>query len=388
VAEDAIEPLVTECPSCHTRFRVTEAQLSLAGGRVRCGACLMVFTGTDYLVFDADDFFESTREEADAALDALLDELTAPDAIDDPSQEDTVAQVEAREAAEAEEAEEAAEAEEAGEAGEAALELTAVEANDPQPETPAVAQDPDPRVDESAHNHRGVGLEEIVLDAADGPASVAGVDLSAEDENEPEPSTRDDNREEHDTKPARGGAAELPVFELAELSFNPDELLAARAGTRRRTRWWVPLAITGGLLALTAQVLWYQYDVWIQDPGIRPIYEKICPIVGCGLPVLKDVTRFYSKELVVRSHPNAVDALMVDALIVNDAPFEQPFPVIELRFSALGGQLVAARRFKPGEYLAGELEGATVIRPRTPVHVTLEIADPGNEAVNYVMVFR
>lgn len=33
----------TECPKCHTLFRVTEAQLSLADGKVRCGLCKEVF---------------------------------------------------------------------------------------------------------------------------------------------------------------------------------------------------------------------------------------------------------------------------------------------------------------------------------------------------------
>ena len=34
---------VTECPSCHTTFRVTDGQLRLAKGKVRCGHCLTVF---------------------------------------------------------------------------------------------------------------------------------------------------------------------------------------------------------------------------------------------------------------------------------------------------------------------------------------------------------
>jgi hypothetical protein len=31
--------------------------------------------------------------------------------------------------------------------------------------------------------------------------------------------------------------------------------------------------------------------------------------------------------------------LLVDAIIVNEAPFPQPFPDIELRFSSMGGSL-------------------------------------------------
>jgi len=37
------EPLITECPGCHSRFRITEGQLNAASGQVRCGSCLRVF---------------------------------------------------------------------------------------------------------------------------------------------------------------------------------------------------------------------------------------------------------------------------------------------------------------------------------------------------------
>ena len=32
-----------ECPNCHTLFRITEAQLDMADGMVRCGYCKEVF---------------------------------------------------------------------------------------------------------------------------------------------------------------------------------------------------------------------------------------------------------------------------------------------------------------------------------------------------------
>lgn len=37
------------CPGCETRFRVTDAQLAVANGRVRCGACLTVFDCSDLI---------------------------------------------------------------------------------------------------------------------------------------------------------------------------------------------------------------------------------------------------------------------------------------------------------------------------------------------------
>ncbi len=37
------QSIITECPGCRTRFRVTCSQLHSAAGQVRCGACLAVF---------------------------------------------------------------------------------------------------------------------------------------------------------------------------------------------------------------------------------------------------------------------------------------------------------------------------------------------------------
>jgi predicted Zn finger-like uncharacterized protein len=42
--------LVTQCPKCGTRFRVTPEQLEARQGKVRCGLCLNVFDGREPLV--------------------------------------------------------------------------------------------------------------------------------------------------------------------------------------------------------------------------------------------------------------------------------------------------------------------------------------------------
>ena len=39
--------MVTQCPACGSRFRITGNQLGRAGGRVRCGACLAIFLAAD-----------------------------------------------------------------------------------------------------------------------------------------------------------------------------------------------------------------------------------------------------------------------------------------------------------------------------------------------------
>ncbi|MFN5445166.1 MAG: zinc-ribbon and DUF3426 domain-containing protein [bacterium] len=46
--------LVTRCPHCQTRFRVTPSQLELREGMVRCGACRELFNGHEQLESSAD----------------------------------------------------------------------------------------------------------------------------------------------------------------------------------------------------------------------------------------------------------------------------------------------------------------------------------------------
>jgi hypothetical protein len=88
-------------------------------------------------------------------------------------------------------------------------------------------------------------------------------------------------------------------------------------------------------------------------------------------------------NLVVRAHPDAENALLVDAIILNKAPFEQPFTDLVLAFTDLDEKPIASRRFTPKEYLGGELAGKEFMPRNQPIHLTLELVDPGSEAINY-----
>jgi len=44
----AQKTLLTRCPHCDTRFRVTDEQLGIAKGKVRCGSCMDVFNAREH----------------------------------------------------------------------------------------------------------------------------------------------------------------------------------------------------------------------------------------------------------------------------------------------------------------------------------------------------
>ncbi len=460
MAEDDLEPLITECPNCRTRFRVNETQLQLASGRVRCGACLTVFQGIDHLVWDSASEFASADEATDA-LDALLDELeeapadqASPELKDlDALGRDPIGAADVAHAEEHEEeepptadaaggdevhgaesegrepgvresgwarppeewaveerqlyvghedddfdaaAEEAPEAEDEQSDADAWLEaatsmedpLDLAEAFEADEETAALLADgvagvePQSAVaaEESPHDAGTEEPAEAFSDVAAASAEEAEL-LTAGEGPAPGAAADADSYGDADGWPASDADLErLPgeqEFGTAEVSFAPEP-----------RRWWIGGVTLLGVLALTAQVFFYQFESWGRDPSLRPLYALACELLGCELPVLRDLTALRSEQLLVRSHPRLKNALVVDAIIVNEANFAQPFPALELHFSNVQGELVAGRRFQPEEYLAGELEGATMIAPRTPVRLELAIDDPGGEAVNYTLKFR
>jgi len=154
-------------------------------------------------------------------------------------------------------------------------------------------------------------------------------------------------------------------------------------------RWigWTLLNVLG-LLALTGQYVWYHFGELARQEQYRSWFEQVCPEIGCQLPSRVDIDLIKSSNLVVRSHPEFSGALVVDAILYNRASFAQPFPLLELRFADLNGRLLASRRFQPGEYLGGELAGQSEMPPQTPIHISLDILDPGAQAVNYSLSFH
>ncbi|WP_207238786.1 DUF3426 domain-containing protein, partial [Pseudomonas sp. MPR-R2A6] len=173
-----------------------------------------------------------------------------------------------------------------------------------------------------------------------------------------------------------------------DLEDDPLHLYAQKrpSGWGRRLIWLLLVLIAAAGLA--GQYIAYQFDDLARQDAYRPWFQQLCPTLGCTVPSRVDIAHIKSSNLVVRSHPDFAGALVVDAIIYNRATFSQPFPLLELRFADLNGGLIASRRFKPAEYLSGELAGVSEMPSQTPIHISLDILDPGNKAVNYSLSFH
>jgi predicted Zn finger-like uncharacterized protein len=420
--------LQTRCPECGTRFQVNDEQLGIAKGKVRCGKCMAVFNAVEHKVsdpspagpeeqhrdepakdspeapdepqqdtdiaagFSADDDFvfadnpeedavegryqgsslsfsedelsdsflslnengkdSSFREDEDTRLDENVDESWAEAMLEEESDGSPARKPEAESRPEKPEPEPESESESEPE--------PAPSSTPPEPEVPEPEQ-PEP--------------------APTDAAASASDNWSLEGDETPAPQTDP----EPETGPLTGSRTQSPWENLQR-----DPVPAYRRHHNRgrfRTALWT-LAVLILAAGLISQVVWFQFDRLSAIPELRPFYEKGCELAGCKLAPLVQLEKIESRKLVVRTNPENRNQLLVDAEIVNEAEFEQPFPAIALTFSNLNGDVVAQSLFTPDEYLAGEGRDLSTMVPGTRVRIAISIRDPGRDAVNYNMAFR
>lgn len=245
-------PLIAECPSCRTRFRVTVAQLAVANGQVRCGACLAVFDGREALV---------------------------------------------------------------------------------KGEEPAVAAD-DPM--------------DVLLEIEPTRVPVSGTDSANEGIPPPPIDVTDE---------ALASVTEKPLHPI---------LFAT--------------AIAAALALLGTGILVLQYEVYVQNPVLRDIYER----VGVEVPRFRALDAIDIADPTVDERLGAPEGLIVRLDLTNTAPRYQRFPTLAVRFQRADGTFLSEQRVEPAAYLPSPTHTRRMT-PDATTSVSLPLADPGPAAVGYAI---
>ncbi len=382
---------LTQCPHCKASFKVSEEQLNAANGKVRCGACLNIFDAIAYQISsqenlkqDVDDPHEnidaSLLEPDDLAFDFddtidLENEL-----LDRPqAQEDDELSVFADDPEE--------DKQEKGYTGstkfgnELSTSFLELEKADNDKFKTQFLKDDTP-----------VDSEEDSIDESWTSSILDDLEEKENTRIEPSLSISEDTEITEPEKPITQITSDSPIDhnhlsqkELNSLNFEYDQ------DPTPKNKWLVGTLLfllnLSLLLVLLAQASWFHYEKLVKYPKASELYELACQQLGCKLPILNDISKIDNKNLVVRSHPTRFNALIIETIITNHAVFEQPFPNINLSFSNINNQVIAQRLFKPSEYLNTNILKWPGMPSEQPIQITLEIIDPGPEAVNYKINF-
>ncbi len=441
---------VTRCPKCSTSFRITDAQLEIAKGAVRCGSCLHIFKALDHVVapvnqpedtasavtdvtpesedshtedshteephteelrtednqpeddsdnrlsFDQEQINSDTSPLDDDDEDLLIsDDMdkdidnTTPDitlgselsenflAFDNPSPKASLFEREIQETKEEKDTTDESWA------------VHLLNDLDDEPEPPA-HEEPYPPLaeddDDFDYSNKTTGsfqaLDDQTLEAA------LGEPLSERPEPRFSLAPTEEKEELAEFEQELEQELEQQAFNLRQDMLDGIDPGVVELEHSRPQKHWPRRLLWGGLsllalFVLIAQTAFFKFDHWSRIEPFRQYYASICPLIGCQLPALSDRRQIKTHNLLIRSHPTVDNALVVDAIILNQAPFNQAFPNLGLTFTDLNNRIVATRHFTPDEYLGGELAGKTIMPQGQPVHLSLEIVDPGENALNY-----
>ena len=420
---------ITQCPKCETTFRVSPAQLKVAKGAVRCGACLNVFKAAEHFQEQSSkvppkqddrtsDMFtesntasakksvaktqttppkkaakastpvESTIEET-AIHDDMDDDLLISDdsglLIDDESGLDLIDDGEEHETNFANDLNE---------------EFLSLDANNKSADPFYSDSDKVDHEFDNEDNDDESWAEALLNDdepeafiepvqAAPDSAPVRIADQKSSRANDPDLGLDADLSEAADFASMNDipVQAETPASQFQYIQADPLEL-SLPDQRARRMRWvWLGLSLLASI-ALCIQLAYFHFEQWARDPQLRPWYQIACDQLQCSLPPIYDLKQVRTTATPrVSTHPSFENALSVDILFMNHAKYSQPFPVLQLTFTDSQGKSVAQRAFQPVEYLAGEAAGMEMMPSQVPIHIALEIKDPGPKADNYQVSF-
>ena len=393
---------LTRCPHCQTRFRVTEKQLGAAGGKVRCGQCREVFNALENAESDAPEPepVQPEQEEPTSTADEQPTTDAAPSADssqqntdDAPSGDDEDEELVFDDNPE----EDAREGRYAGkkssldesEFDEEFLALERGESlafseflDDTGDQSQYVGEDDESWAESLLQDDDWDMPDPRPLESEDQEAAYREM-LEGTGETEPEPQPR--------TPPADGTDSDSHSSAEPEGDWRSLRTEPIAAPRSERPSWfrrllWPALALVAAA-ALVHQLGWAHWDRLTRYEPIRPVYAQVCEWIGCELPPLQAIDQIQSRQMVVRSHPEHDNALLVEATLLNQARFEQPFPAIALSFANLNNDVVAQRVFQPRDYLPDGASPDDTIPAGTGVRVSLSLQDPGRDAINYRLDF-
>jgi len=149
---------------------------------------------------------------------------------------------------------------------------------------------------------------------------------------------------------------------------------------------WLLIALVL-IIVFVGQYVYFNINSLSQNLKLRPLLYTLCNIAPCEVPLMTSPHLITLIERDIRNHPKEKDILQVKAIIKNKAPYVQAYPIMGLSLQDITGKIIAERRFKPSEYLPGNADLGKGMEPQQTVDITLELLDPGKDAVGFEFSF-
>ncbi|HFE39429.1 MAG TPA: DUF3426 domain-containing protein, partial [Gammaproteobacteria bacterium] len=365
--------MYTDCPNCHTYFKITPEQLKAADGKVRCGSCHHVFNALPNLVEKIPSRASRAKtskkpELAETAVGASTDvasvaaDTTSLNPVR-PTSENTVSIDLAGNASEADAflLDDAGEPEEKASLAAEKKHGVLDDINKDIDEALDKLFDDEPQFENASQESMGAGANRKHEQASknDGAeehhknkekTAVSEFDLSDgfddllfEHADEPGDSILEALSENDDftsSEPIQRHAVEWETLSRTARPVSSDKTSRLKSMTSKlqaglnfsRAAWIGIISLL--VVTLLGQFAYSKHEELVKYAPLKAVLEQACAVIGivtrCEVPGPRDVDAIAVLERNVIAHPNAENALLITATISNEADFNQKYPDLVL----------------------------------------------------------
>ncbi len=375
--------MLTECPSCQTVFRVTGAILKMGHGQVRCGKCRKQFDAIECMLDDEDVETPVKPSPTKADSEAPLRNFEGPTYAEEVTMEGSRIEISGTYRM----------PDTDGPRQEKIVRERVVIDNDDL--SPTSSHHADGQAEHEIDDVLGDTMDEAVVDEA----GEAELDINSDD-GEPVADAADhllnDVSERGHSNPGSSREASavpnrwrraLHIGRKKEREKIHAELHALTQAERPRVlRAGVWVAICMLLVSVLAiQVMHHNRDFLVRDARFGNTISRLYRLVGLSPTPHWDLAAYQWDIYKVGLDPKIPDALRVVGSVVNNAVFAQPYPLGKLSLKDRWESPVGVRAFEPYEYLPSPEAADRLMAPKQRANIEIVIADPGADAVGYLI---
>lgn len=414
--------LYTRCPTCSTAFKVTDELLAIAGGKVRCGACLAIFQASDYMLEPAkkarttESEDNLAQERTDTSISEFLQQKSEmnqpePEAVQ-PEDDSEVAKSESTAFSE-EYFHNEADVEASEEELKESLEFEALEEEimqTPEVEEPQLSFEEEFDIEGDAVNQQESSLQnefelvepDLEVDDAIDDEINDSEDFGSSFEIEPGNQNNfneenalafdeyDANETDMDDFGNESELAEQINAQIEDVKSDPDPLDEFNEIVENHRSGIRPKLI---IAAVTLFLIIALFQIWSNRQAIAwsdtwgPMMKTACNALPCKLKPKRAINQIKLLQRQVSPHQEKEKTLDIKVLLVNQANFAQPYPVIKIAFSDKNGKEVAVKRFKPSNYLRNGSKNE-LMPQNAEVHIQFDTKTPHPDALGFEFIFE
>lgn len=393
--------IITECPACTTRFQVTQGQLKIANGKVRCGSCLEIFNAEVYRCDDLTTPLEELNQSHKDFLnkDPLFDQIEVPAFAPpqrSPSGFDKRYTAPDQDELLTEQLNPPPFDEDSDELEQPIQELIKTEIashQDPVSEPTTVALISDNPAAHAAEQATLSSVTETALEKPQPPIFETATEITSKAlpaESGVEDRTaliyEHSTAETVDINTASAEPASLTPRPFTNFQPEPVMIRATREKPPSWTGWGALVFLA--LLMMSAQALWFNRQQLSAYPELISSYRMACTHLPCDLKTPIALHLIDTRKLVIQQQAEYQGALSINLLLENHADYSQPFPAIQLSFSNRRGELISQRTFQPIEYLKNTQAEPMSMPAGKPIQISFDILDPGRRALSYEALLK